>query len=143
MDNESNNNGSAILSYEKFLELFTELPIKIRKLENMKDLDTIIKNIFSNFYIDDKKVASYELKSPFKELIKASKWWKVSNGGPLWTYTQPISQLSIYDLKEFARRLARTRGIFGTSRFKKNEEKIENKSKKVLDHSSNFCYDAC
>ena len=73
----TNKNNNVILTYQEFLELFKNLPYLIKKTKDIRDLDFIIKKLFSNFTIKDGKVAYYTLKAPFKELLETS---KVSNG---------------------------------------------------------------
>ncbi len=59
-----------ILSFEKFVELFDKLPSTITQIKLMKEKDFVIRKIFLNFVIKNKKVASYQLNSPFKEFIE-------------------------------------------------------------------------
>ena len=66
-------NKKAILSYSQFLELFSELPVRIRKTKVLRELDFMIRKIFLNFTIKDKIVASYQLNQPFDRLIKETK----------------------------------------------------------------------
>ncbi len=58
-----------ILTYKEFVELFNELPDILRKTKTMEGKDQIIRKIFSNFILKDKKVASYRLNQPFKDFI--------------------------------------------------------------------------
>ena len=66
-------NKKAILSYSQFLELFSELPVRIRKTKILRELDFMIRKIFLNFTIKDKIVASYQLNQPFDRFIKEAK----------------------------------------------------------------------
>ena len=59
---------ASILTYEEFLELMENMPKTIANFETMGELDYIIKKIFLNFYIKDKKVVKSTLKSPFDSL---------------------------------------------------------------------------
>jgi hypothetical protein len=63
-------NKKAILNYSQFLELFSELPVRIRKTKVLRELDFMIRKIFLNFTIKDKIVASYQLNQPFDRFIK-------------------------------------------------------------------------
>lgn len=74
-------NPDNILEFQKFFELMQKLPQLIEKTTVMKELDEILRQIFVNFTIENKKVASYSLKSPFKELFEASKATTLSSGG--------------------------------------------------------------
>lgn len=60
-------NNQAILTYEQFVELFGNIPERLRKVTAMADLDFIIRKFFLNFTVKDKKVASYTQNSPFGE----------------------------------------------------------------------------
>jgi len=66
-------NKKAILSYSQFLELFSELPVRIRKTKVLRELDFMIRKIFLNFTIKDKIVASYQLNQPIDRFIKEAK----------------------------------------------------------------------
>ncbi|KKR17755.1 MAG: Recombinase [candidate division CPR2 bacterium GW2011_GWC1_41_48] len=63
------NSKSAVLDYDKFVELFENLASIVKKPQSMKDLDFIIKKIFSNFTVSKSEVVDFELNSPFKELV--------------------------------------------------------------------------
>ncbi len=56
----------SILSYEKFIELFKDLPLLIRNTNSLEKKNYLIKKIFSNFVLKHGKVASYTLNEPFK-----------------------------------------------------------------------------
>ena len=64
------NNGGVILTYEKFIELFDNLPIELAKEQKIEWLDDVLGKIFLNFTIKEKKVSDFTLNSPFKEFIK-------------------------------------------------------------------------
>ena len=57
-----------ILTYEEFLELFEKMAKLGRSMTNMADLDFIIKKLFLNFTIKNKKVEKSTLNSPFASL---------------------------------------------------------------------------
>ncbi len=46
----------ATRTYEEFIELFDNLANYIRKIKKMEDLDYVIRKVFMNFYVEDKKV---------------------------------------------------------------------------------------
>jgi site-specific DNA recombinase len=62
------NANEAIVSFEEFHELFQNIANYIQKIDSMKDLDYIMRKLFMNFYIQDKKVAKITQNSPFREL---------------------------------------------------------------------------
>lgn len=62
------NADEAIMSFEVFIELFGNLAERIQNLSEMPDLDFIIRKLFSNFLIKNKKVAQITQNSPFREL---------------------------------------------------------------------------
>ena len=64
---EKEKSKDAILTYSKFLELFGNLPLRMRETKNIGDLDFIIRKLFSNFTVKHKKVASFTLNQPFKD----------------------------------------------------------------------------
>ena len=64
---KKNKNSQVILTSEKFVELFDKIAEIIQKIGKMEDLDYIIRKLFLNFTIKDKKVANFSLNSPFKE----------------------------------------------------------------------------
>lgn len=68
------NNKGVIYSYKEFLELFDNMPVILRKTKGMREKDYIIRKIFLNFTIKDKKVASYQLIPPFDGFIKEGKF---------------------------------------------------------------------
>ena len=59
----------AIITYSDFIELFNNLPDILRKTKTIEGKDQIIRRIFSNFTLKDKKVASYQLNQPFKDFF--------------------------------------------------------------------------
>lgn len=69
-----------IVDSKRFFELFKILPSFIGKIESMEDLDWIMRKIFVNFTIKNKKVASYSLNAPFNGLVKAPKTTKFTSG---------------------------------------------------------------
>lgn len=75
------NNQSTILTYEKFIELFKNLANFIRKVNRTEDLDYIIKKVFLNFHIKDKKIANFTLNEPFSTLIKDDDFFKCRGAG--------------------------------------------------------------
>lgn len=69
--NEAKKKGSkVVLTYKEFVELFNDLPVILRKTKSMEGKDQIIRKIFSNFVLKNKKVASYQLNQPFKDFIE-------------------------------------------------------------------------
>lgn len=68
----------AILTYSDFVELFNNLPDILRKTKTMETKDQIIRKIFSNFSLKDKKMASFQLNQPFKDFFE--KGFIVSGG---------------------------------------------------------------
>ncbi len=56
------------LTYEKFLELMEQVPKILASIKKMKELDYIIKKVFSNFSVRGKKVENATLNKPFDEL---------------------------------------------------------------------------
>ena len=83
------NQKDAILDYPVFLELFRQLPNSIRKTRNMADLDMLMKKIFSNFTINNQKVAQITLNQPFDRLANVVDF---SNGGLNGTRTRDLSR---------------------------------------------------
>lgn len=68
---EAQSQGSkVIIAYSDFVELFNNLPNKLRQTKTMEGKDQIIRRIFSNFTLKDKKVASYQLNQPFKDFFE-------------------------------------------------------------------------
>lgn len=73
--------GKAILTYQEFIELFNDLPAILRKTKPMEGKDKLIRKIFSNFTLKNKKVASYQLNQPFKDFIEKGKIVNSRGGG--------------------------------------------------------------
>lgn len=61
-----------IHSFEEFIELFGNLAKSIQKIRSMEKLDHILRKIFLNFTVRDKKIASFTLHSPFDELVETN-----------------------------------------------------------------------
>jgi len=74
----------AQMTFRQFVELFQNLPKTIRKTRNMEDLDFILRNLYTNFVIIDKKVAEITQNSPFGELCGGSKYIDFTVGDPLY-----------------------------------------------------------
>lgn len=64
------NLSASIISCEELLELLRKVTSGLDKVQDMAKLDTILQNIFSNFYVEDKKVVGHTLKTPFKEYFE-------------------------------------------------------------------------
>jgi len=62
------NSKLTILTYADFLELMENMPKNLRLMTNMAELDYILRKMFLNFTVKDKKVCEYTLKSPFDVL---------------------------------------------------------------------------
>lgn len=60
----------AIIAYSDFVELFNKLPDILRQTKTIEGKDQVIRRIFSNFTLKDKKVASYQLNQPFKDFFE-------------------------------------------------------------------------
>lgn len=58
-----------ILSFPDFLELFKNLPSLIEKTPKSSAKSKLIRIVFSNFYLEEKKIVKYTINSPFRELI--------------------------------------------------------------------------
>ncbi len=59
---------ASILTYAQFLELMEKMPILLRSLKNMSELDYIIRKMFLNFTVSAKSVEKSTLNSPFDVL---------------------------------------------------------------------------
>lgn len=68
---------AAILTYENFLELMEKMPKILRSMQNMQEMDFLIRKIYTNFTIEGKNVAKSTLSAPFDALYTL----KISNGG--------------------------------------------------------------
>ncbi|MEN9413002.1 MAG: hypothetical protein RLZZ342_89 [Candidatus Parcubacteria bacterium] len=77
---------TAILNYEKFLELMEKLPKTIGSIKNMAELDFVIRKVFSNFTVHTKSVENITLSTPFDALCDP----KVATSGQRETRT-PMS----------------------------------------------------
>ncbi|MBN1682809.1 recombinase family protein [Candidatus Bathyarchaeota archaeon] len=66
------------ITFAKFLELFKKLPEILRKTRSLNKKDKIIRKIFLNFTVNQKKVLSYKLNSPFKEFMERQKKAKIT-----------------------------------------------------------------
>lgn len=55
-------------SYEKFIELFQNLAVRIKEITLMSELDDAVQKVFSNFVIEGQKVTKITQNSPFGEL---------------------------------------------------------------------------
>jgi DNA invertase Pin-like site-specific DNA recombinase len=66
------NSKNVFYDYQKFLELMSKIPSRIKKSKDLTELNTIIKNIFSNFILTNREVTSYELKEPFKQIFEGA-----------------------------------------------------------------------
>lgn len=70
---------STILNFQEFLELFENLASRIGKITHLQTLDFVMRKIFLNFTVKDKKVTCCVLTKTFEKLYKAS---KVRYGAP-------------------------------------------------------------
>ncbi len=68
---------TAILTYTEFLELMEKMGEMLTSKTPMKDLDAIIRKVFSNFTVSAKKVEKWSLAAPFDALYDP----KMTNGG--------------------------------------------------------------
>ncbi len=68
---EKEKHTKAIMSYEQFLELFTDLPDIISKTKSLKEKDYLLGKIYLNCVVKDKKVLSCQLNSPFSKFVKS------------------------------------------------------------------------
>ncbi len=60
----------AVYTLKEFIELMDNLPDTLRKTKQLQSKDKIIRRIFSNFTLKDKKVSSYQLNQPFKDFFE-------------------------------------------------------------------------
>lgn len=58
----------AILTMAQFIELFQNVANSLRKVDGMADLDYLMRKLFMNFTVKDRKVADITQNSPFREL---------------------------------------------------------------------------
>lgn len=68
---EKEKHNQVVLSYDKFLELFDDLPNIVAKTKNLKEKDFLLGKIFLNCVIKDKKVLSCQLNPPFNRFAKS------------------------------------------------------------------------
>jgi site-specific DNA recombinase len=61
---------TAILTYEKFLELMDNMAQTLRNIGNMKELDFFMKKLYLNFSVTKKEVVKSTLNEPFEALSK-------------------------------------------------------------------------
>ncbi len=61
---------STTLTYEEFLELMDKMAETIASIASMKDLDAIIKKVFSNFFVRGNSVEKSTLNEPFQALYE-------------------------------------------------------------------------
>ncbi len=64
LDNEKD----GIITYSEFIKLMEKVPENIPKMTQMSDLDYIMRKIFLNFYVKDKKPYKQTLNPPFDSL---------------------------------------------------------------------------
>lgn len=74
-------NSEAVMTYQKFLELYGNLAKITRETEDMEMKDKIIRKIFSNFVIKDKKVAEYRLNLPFSDFFDQGRFLSCRDSG--------------------------------------------------------------
>ncbi len=58
----------SILTYAEFIELFDTMATTLAQIQNMKDLDSLVKKMFLNFTIREKNITEFTLNVPFKAL---------------------------------------------------------------------------
>jgi hypothetical protein len=63
----------AILTFDDFHELFQNIANYIQKVDSMADLDYLMRKLFMNFTVTNKKVTNIQQNSPFAELSVQSK----------------------------------------------------------------------
>lgn len=66
-------NSKAQLTYNEFVELFENLPDRIRHTSDMRQKDRYIKKLFTNFVVTGKEVTDFELAIPFKDFLPEEK----------------------------------------------------------------------
>lgn len=57
------------LSFSKFLELFKDIPNRIRNSKSLEEKDFYLSKIFLNWVLKDRKVFEYKLNKPFDSLL--------------------------------------------------------------------------
>lgn len=63
----------AVLTFDEFHELFQNIANYIQKVDSMADLDYLMRKLFMNFTVTDKKVTNIKQNSPFAELLQKEK----------------------------------------------------------------------
>ena len=58
----------SIMAHSEFVELMENMPNTMRKMKKMNDLDLIVRKVFLNFIVEQKKVIKSTLNSPFDVL---------------------------------------------------------------------------
>ena len=61
---------AAPMTYETFLELFTNASETLKNNPDLSYRDQVIRLIFSNFFVDNEKVAEFSLELPFSDFFK-------------------------------------------------------------------------
>ena len=77
-EEDTKKNKNAIVSYEKFIELFKKIPLLLEESVSLERKDYIAQKVFLNLTVNRDKVLSYQLNEPFNGLIKRGKI--LSNG---------------------------------------------------------------
>lgn len=78
---EKEKHKQAIMSYDRFLELFEDLPNTISKTKSLKEKDFLLGKIFLNCVTKDKKVLSCQLNPPFDRFAKSVPLSSSRDGG--------------------------------------------------------------
>ncbi len=60
----------AFMDYQQFVELFGNIRSTLRKTTDLKAKDELLRDLFVNLTIKDKKMASYKLKEPFNTFVE-------------------------------------------------------------------------
>lgn len=63
---------TAPATYSEFLEVLKKMPLFIREIKSLSELDFFMKKIFSNLTVNGKKVIKTTLAAPFDKLYKLS-----------------------------------------------------------------------
>ncbi len=92
---EKEKHKQAIMSYEQFLELFTDLPNIVSKTKSLKEKDYLLGKIFLNCVVKDKKVLSCQLNPPFNKFVKHGVLTS-SRGGRNWTACLSVPNRAVY-----------------------------------------------
>ena len=64
---------TSVITYEEFIELARHFANLTKEIRTIEDWDFVVRKVFLNFTIKDKKMANYTINSPFRELIESSK----------------------------------------------------------------------